>query len=315
MSNPSPFAARLALVLAAVLWSSGGFFTRSLTSPTALAFDQPAITPIQIAFWRAFFAGLILVPLIRRAQWKPRPAMLGMIVCFSVMCGLYLSALGFGNAANAILLQNTSPVWVYLIGVYFLGHRSDTGAGLATALAFVGAAVIVLGNWPWNRPLDEPARDIPVLLMGAGSGMTYAVVVLFLGHLKSNCPATLTVLNLLGSAVCIAAVVLVRWGWGEFEIWLLAPSGEQILVLAVFGVFQMAFPYWLFARSLKTVSPQEAGIITLLEPVLNPVWAYLIAPERETPTIWTIAGGGVLLIALAWKYRPRRTVSKPVPSP
>ena len=315
MPNPSPFVARLSLVLAAILWSSGGFFTRVLTAPTPLAFDEPVLSPIQIAFWRAFFAGLILVPLIRRVHWKPRPAMIGMILCFSVMSGLYLSALGFGNAANAILLQNTSPVWVYLIGVYLLGHRSDRGAGLATALAFAGAAIILLGNWPWNRPPDDQARDIPVLLMGAGSGLTYAGVVLFLGHLKSNCPATLTVLNLLGSAVCIAAVVLVRFGADAFETWLLAPSAQQIAVLAVFGVFQMAVPYWLFARSLKTVSPQEAGIITLLEPVLNPVWAYLIAPERETRTIWTIAGGGVLLIALAWKYRPRGAVNKSDRSP
>ena len=151
--------------------------------------------------------------------------------------------------------------------------------------------------------------------MGAGSGLNYAGVVLFLGYLKSECAAGLMVLNLLGSATCIAGVVLLRFGWDAFETWVLAPSWEQILFLALFGVFQMAMPYWLFARGLRTVTPQEAGIITLLEPVLNPIWAYLVAPERETPTIWTIAGGGILLGALAWKYVPRNGVNRRDPSP
>jgi len=109
-------------------------------------------------------------------------------------------------------------------------------------------------------------------------------------------------------------VVLLRFGWSTFEVWLFAPSLEQILFLMVFGIFQMAVPYWLFSRSLKSVTPQEAGIITLLEPVLNPIWAYAVAPERETPTIWTIAGGGILLGALAWKYYPRNRVNRPDPS-
>ena len=314
MPTDSPAFARLTLILAAVLWSAGSFFTRVLTAPTALNLHDPTLTPIQVAFWRGLFAGLILIPLVRRKSFRFRPSMIGMVLCFSVMCGLYLSALGYGNAANAILLQNTAPVWVFLIGVYVLGHRAESGAGQATALAMVGALVIVLGNWPWNRPAEEQANDIPVLLMGAGSGLTYAGVVLFLGHMKRECSAGLMVLNLLGSAICIAAVVLLRFGWSTFEVWLFAPSLEQILFLMVFGIFQMAVPYWLFSRSLKSVTPQEAGIITLLEPVLNPIWAYAVAPERETPTIWTIAGGGILLGALAWKYYPRNRVNRPDPS-
>lgn len=311
MKSPPAFA-HATLILAAVLWSAGSFFTRVLTAPTALHLNEPGLTPIQIAFWRGLFAGLFLIPLVRRCEFRFRWPMIGMVVCFSVMSGLYLSALGYGNAANAILLQNTAPVWVYLFGVYLLGHRAEVGAGLATTLAVVGAAVIILGNWPWNRSPAEQAEDIPILLMGAGSGLTYAGVVLFLGYLRSECPAGLMVLNLLGSATCIAAVVLIRFGWDAFGVWLFAPSTEQILFLLVFGIFQMALPYWLFARGLRSVTAQEAGIITLLEPVLNPIWAYLVAPERETPTIWTIVGGGILLGAIAWKYRPRRAFSTPV---
>ena len=64
----------------------------------------------------------------------------------------------------------------------------------------------------------------------------------------------------------------------------------------------MGLPYFLFARGLRSVSPQEAGAITLLEPVLNPLWAYLIAPETDTPTVYTAVGGVLIVGALAYRY-------------
>jgi drug/metabolite transporter (DMT)-like permease len=64
----------------------------------------------------------------------------------------------------------------------------------------------------------------------------------------------------------------------------------------------MGLPYWLMSRGLRSVSPQEAGAITLLEPILNPVWAYLVA--NEEPPLATVFGGLFILGALAWRYWP-----------
>ena len=67
---------------------------------------------------------------------------------------------------------------------------------------------------------------------------------------------------------------------------------------------QLAVPYWIMARALKHIPPFEAGLLTLLEPVLNPLWAYLVSPATEVPTMATLIGGGVILTALAWRYMP-----------
>ena len=64
----------------------------------------------------------------------------------------------------------------------------------------------------------------------------------------------------------------------------------------------MGLPYWLVARGLRSVSPQEAGTITLLEPLLNPLWAYLAA--SELPSRFTLIGGAFILGALLWRYWP-----------
>ena len=74
--------------------------------------------------------------------------------------------------------------------------------------------------------------------------------------------------------------------------------------LAIYGGLQMAIPYVLFSRGLTVVTPQEAGIITLLEPVLNPILTYLAV--GEVPTASTIAGGLVILCGIAVRYlQPR----------
>lgn len=86
-----------------------------------------------------------------------------------------------------------------------------------------------------------------------------------------------------------------------------APSPRQLAALAVYRAVQMALPYWLFCRGLRAVSPVEAGIITLIEPLLNPLWAYLVTPDKDTPTGPMLAGGGLILAALAWRYVPIET--------
>ncbi|MGL6076966.1 MAG: DMT family transporter [Fimbriiglobus sp.] len=308
---------RMGLVIAAVLWSSSSVFMRVLSEPTFLHLDSPKLSPLQIAFFRGLFAGLVLVPMLRRAEIRFRPKMLAMVGCFGLMSALYLSALGLGSAANAIFLQNTSPFWCFLFGVYLLGMPQDPRDRQSVLLGLIGALIIVGGNWPTMDDSADASHQMLVLLMGLGSGITYACVMLFLRALNDESSAWLIVMNLLGSAVLLSAYVGVRFGSTALWEWWSAPTALQLVWLAVFGAFQMAAPYWLFARSLKHVTPQEAGIITLLEPLLNPVWAYMITPETETPTIWTTIGGGVLLLALVWRYRPTRSpsASDPVDHP
>jgi DME family drug/metabolite transporter len=303
---PTVLRARLCLVLAAVLWSLGSVFMRLLGEPLGLGLDSPRLSPLQIAFFRGLFGGLVMLAAVRRAEMRFRPLMLGMVLAFTVMSGLYLSALGRGAAANAIFLQNTAPVWVYLFAVLLLGEPADRRGLQAVLLAALGAVVIVAGGWPRDLPPEQERDAGLVLCMGVGSGIVYAVVVMFLRVLREYAAAWLVALNLLGTAMMLGLFVLATEGADAFAAWATAPSARQLAVLVVFGAFQMAIPYWLFARGLRSVSPHEAAIITLIEPLLNPVWAYLVTPAKDTPTVPMFLGGGLILFALAWRYIPAK---------
>jgi drug/metabolite transporter (DMT)-like permease len=297
-SYPSPTAGRLCIGLAAVLWSLSGLFTRLLQQPTALGLHEPQLDALQIAFYRALFAGLCLVPLVRRRDVRFRPLMPVMVGSFAAMNALFVSALAYGTAANAILLQNSAPFFVYFASVYLLGEPPDRRSFVALMVGLIGLVVIVSGG-------PALGGNLNVTLMGLGSGLTYGCVILCLRYLRNEAPQWLAVQNHLGSAACLGMGVGLYYGFAYCVEWLTMPTWRQLAFLAVFGSVQMGLPYWLFARGLRSVSPQEAGAITLLEPLLNPIWAYLISPERETPMPTTWLGGVLILGALAYRYAPR----------
>lgn len=279
---------RFCVVLAAVLWSLSGAFTKLLTQPTGLGLHEPAVPGLLIAFYRVLFAGLVLVPTLRRCDLSFRPGMLLMVASFAAMNGLYVRAMAEGSAANAVLLQYTAPMWMYGASVWLLGEPADRRGTIALGVGLCGIAVIVAGGWQ--------ATQLPVIALALGSGLAYAGVLIGLRVLRAASSRWLTVLNHLGGALALVPFVLLADT-------VLTP--RQLAFLALFGVVQMALPYWLVARGLRVVSPQEAGAITLLEPLLNPVWAYLVSPATETPGWPTFAGGTLILGALAWRYWPR----------
>lgn len=284
------FRARGMIILAGLLWSLSGFFAKALTVPTVIHVHEPPLAPMTIAAGRALFAGLALLPLLRLSD---RPTidrkLLGMIGCFAAMNVFFVTAMTTGAAAIAILLQYTAPVWMLLAGVYWLRESVDRRDVLMMLGGLTGVGVIVAGNWTQSNPWT--------IACALASGVTYAGVVLLLRAQNHLSAAWLTGMNLLGTAAILSPALIL----------LEVPTARQVAWLAVFGMIQLALPYWLMARALRHVSSVEAGLLTLIEPVLNPLWAWWIAGESEKPTPATLVGGGLILVALAVRYWPRRT--------
>src|SRR5262249_25464658 len=164
--------------------------------------------------------------------------------------------------------QYTAPMWMFLASVWWLGERADVRSLVALLIGLAGIAVIVVGGWQGG--------ELGIIGIALTSGLAYAGVMIFLRVLRGVSSRWLTVLNHLGGALVLV----------PFVYHLEMPTLPQLGVLFVYGAAQMAIPYWLVARGLRSVSPQEAGTITLLEPLLNPLWAYLVS--GEIPQTWTL---------------------------
>jgi drug/metabolite transporter (DMT)-like permease len=66
--------------------------------------------------------------------------------------------------------------------------------------------------------------------------------------------------------------------------------------IAALGIFQLGFASVLFSYGIKRISAINANLITVIEPVFNPVWVLIII--GEVPTINTIIGGGIIIAAV-----------------
>src|SRR5206468_2525811 len=144
---PSVTQGRLLILTGTLIWSLGGLFAKLLTQDSALGLNVPPVRGESIAFYRVLFAGLVLLPTLRRADFTWRPLMAVMVLSFAAMNGLYVKAVAEGTAAMAVILQYTAPVWMYLGSVWLLHEPADRRGSQALLLALAGVAVIVGGSW------------------------------------------------------------------------------------------------------------------------------------------------------------------------
>ncbi|MEQ1829956.1 MAG: EamA family transporter [Pirellula sp.] len=277
------------VVVAAVLWSTSGFFTQT----SLLDVWRVDLRGQAIAFWRACFALLLLVPLVGRISWDW--AMIPMTCCFAVMNWTFLSALVIGSPANTIWMQNLAPCWVMLGAVAIFREKTIGRDWIMLFTCTTGVVFILVMEGMFGFHSPEHRWWGPLLALA--SGICYAGVILSIRSLRRHDSAWLIALNHLVTAIAIFPLV---WMSGVSF-----PTGWMWPMLAGLGVLQMGLPYFLFARGLKTTPSHLASLIALLEPVLLPVWVHLTRwgdPAYRPPQWWTWVGAGCILVGLTIRY-------------
>jgi len=293
---------RLYLVLAACLWSFGGAFTKVLSRNDSVLgwthLSDPAIHPLHIAIGRTLACTLFLSFFLRRTTIGFHWAMIPTAFSFGLMNLTYVTAMVWGSAAHAVLLQYTAPFWLVLGSWWLFGDHPRYREVLCLIVGVLGVAIIVLGPADWNSPTRWESNALALI-----SGFFFAGVLIGLRYLKGIPALCLTCFNM-----GLGTLLLFPLAYG-----LPLPSLSQTLFLAFFGIFQLGLPYILTAQGLKEIKPTEAGLIALLEPLLNPIWAWMVCPASESIDGYTALGGALILGSLAVRYIPmdKRSREKP----
>jgi drug/metabolite transporter (DMT)-like permease len=68
------------------------------------------------------------------------------------------------------------------------------------------------------------------------------------------------------------------------------------LGLIFLGVVQLGLSYVFYSEAIKHVSALEAILIPGIEPILNPIWVFLML--GEAPGKWALVGGFVVLVSV-----------------
>lgn len=283
------YRSRALIALAAILWSTNGFFAK------APWYDNwPADSRgVALTFWRSVFAAATVLLFVRRPSFQV--AMIPMSLCFTVMTYAFLVAMVDGSETTTVWLQYVGPAWVVLAGLIGLGDRPGKRDAIMIALSMFGIAVIVVMESTIGRG-STAGGPVGLALL---SSVMFAGVMLSIRHLRGADVAWLGLVNYVVSSVCLAPMVI-----GTVPM----PQGGQWLALLGLGAVQLAVPYMLFAWAVRDVPSNEASLIALIEPIGVPLWTFLAwrhLVSYRPPDWWTFVGAALIATGLVWRYGRR----------
>ena len=258
------------------------FATALLFSTGGAAIKSCQLSSWQVAGFRSGITAIVLWLFLKEARrgwdWRIVPVALSS----SATLILFVFATKNTTAANAIFLQATGPLYLLIAGPVLLKEplrRSD----------FVVAGWIALGMslFLMDSTKVTISTPNPVLgnIMGGLSGATWAATVMgvrWLSRTSGGGLAPIVLGNLITFLITLPMAIPVdhfRW--------------EDVLVVLYLGLFQIGLAYVLMTRALQHVEALAASLVLLVEPALNPVWAWIV--NREYPSYQAMAGGVVIL--------------------
>jgi drug/metabolite transporter, DME family len=265
---------RLLLLATALLFSTGG-----------AAIKACSLGAWQVAAFRSGVAAVALyamVPAARRGlSWRVLPV----AAAYAATVILFVNANKLTTSANAIFLQSTAPLYVLALAPLLLHERIRRSDLVFAAAVGAGLGLFFIARQGALRTAPDPARgDVVALVSGLGWALT-VVGLRWLGKRSADgAIATVVLGNVIACLISLpAALPVAESRWTDW------------LLIVYLGVVQIGLAYFCLTRAIGHVPAFEATTLLLLEPALNPVWAWMVHGER--PAALALAGGAVILSA------------------
>ncbi|MFO0723238.1 MAG: EamA family transporter [Myxococcota bacterium] len=254
----SPLLSRLSIAATALLWSTGGAAIKSSS------LGAPAI-----AGGRAFFAAIALLLHDKSARQKPHRQVFLTALAYAATCILFVFANRLTTAATAIFIQNTAPVWVLLLSARVLGERATRAELYSVPISLAGCVLFFVD--------DLEGGHLAGNLCALAASLTYALLIVRYRQASRADGLSATVWGNLIIVVSMVPLAVIAGTW---------PSTRDLLGIAYLGLIQQALAATLFVRGIAGVSAVEGALLTLLEPMMAPIWAYLWIGERPGALSW-----------------------------
>jgi drug/metabolite transporter (DMT)-like permease len=287
-----PLRSRLAILAAAILFSTGG-----------AAIKATQLTGWQVASFRSGVAAVAVFLMLPAARRGFSAIAAGVGVVYAATLILFVLANKLTTAASTIFLQATAPIYLVLLGPWILREPIRRRELMFMAALGVGLALFFVGSEAGSATAPDPLKGN---ILAAMSGLSWAFAVTglrFMGKksgVAAGSAAAVVLGNLIAFLFCLPQALPV-----------VSVRPIDVAIVVALGVLQIGLAYVLLNYGLRHVGALEASLLLLAEPVLNPLWAWLVHGER--PSAWTLAGGAVIVVATLWKtlaYRETRGIEQ-----
>jgi DME family drug/metabolite transporter len=287
------------VIAAATLWSTGGVGVKvAVAEPLVIAGLRStfalAFMAVVLAFGlRKSGAGLAIVSALLR-----RPLVWAAAASYALMVVCFVLAARRTTAANAIFIQYTGPVYVAMLGGPLLGERVTRRDLFAIAGCLVGMALTFGGEFGGGRAAGNVLAvvssfgfaGLPLLLRLDQKRLLAATDDALAARVAGHAPLVAMALGNAIAALVALPAMLAHPVSGD-------TATRTWLVLGALGFFQIGLPYVLYATAVRRLRALESSLLATVEPVLAPVWVVLAT--GETPTPLAIAGGAMIVLAVA----------------
>jgi drug/metabolite transporter (DMT)-like permease len=257
----------LAVFLTAILWSSGGLFIKLIS-----------LDSMELSFFRCAIAAVVFALMFRKRILKLNRLALLNSFAYAAVLILFVIATKTTTAANAIFLQSTAPIYVLIFEPLLTKTKWERINIITIVVCFLGMILFFMG--------DLTPGDIKGNIAALLAGVAFAAF--FLG-MKKNEPqygeSSIFYGNVIVALICIPFITDMN-----------SISVQDFAMVSFLGVFQIAFAYALFSYGLKRIIAVEASIISMFEPVLNPIWVFI--GYGEVPSFYAIIGGIIIMTAI-----------------
>jgi len=262
---------------AALLFSTGG-----------AGLKAEAFSALQMSGLRSGIAALALL-LWMRGQLRFSPAIAAAAGAYAVTVTMYVAATKLTTAANAIFLQSSAPLYLVLLGPWLLGERLRRRDVPFLVVVAGGMWLAFIGSPPASQTAPDPWRGNLLAIL---CSVTWALTLISLrsvGRAPSPPGAAISVV-ILGNALASVVVAPALWPWP-------AAGAMDWATVVYLGLCQIGLAYLFLTAAVRHLPAIEVSLLLLLEPVLNPLWTWLI--RGEEPGVAVVAGGALILSATA----------------
>ena len=215
-------------------------------------------------------------------------------VLYSLQSLFYFSAVEHISPALAVLLLYLYPGIVLLLSSALGRHRPPLAGVGAIVLSLVGMALVV------GRP--TAALSLVGVLYAGGAAAVYAVYIVVGDRASAGLPPLTTSAFVALFATTSFAVVGTGTGTLRFDF-----SAHAWLPIVGVAVFSTVVAIGAFFAGMSVIGPTRASIMSMVEPVISIVAAWLLLRETMTPV--QALGGAVVLVGAVWGVTGTRRTS------
>ena len=270
------------MIICASLWSIAGIFMK------LLPWNGFAISSL-----RSLFAGLTIA--VFMLLTKIRFTLNKKTILSGILTGLVYTCFTCANklttAANAIVLQFTSPVFILIINAVLFGQKVKKVDVITVLFTLLGIALFFFDQLKPGYIFGNIVAILAGLFM---AGMFVAV-----GNIEGQERF---------SAILIGQICTFLIGLPFVIITKPEINIYTFSYIAILGIFQLGISYILYIKATRYCPPLACCLLGVIEPLLNPVWVMIF--DGEKPGLFALIGGIIILVTVTlWCALPKKDES------